>query len=226
MAVLPGPLRWRGESQLQRSAGAPPRSSLVPPSAPPGRPEDKRGGGREDGISQSGGSGFPATRQCLSVYGVKGEMEKAGRRRLASAAPPLGRLRRRESGTDEGGLGWRPHAHWCTRVGTTRRAPGSVSLSPASAAAGPRCPGALDSGGGGPLRAHRAVRGPRLQRSARQVTLRSRASGCLCDRSPPACPDGPHPEARAPGAEGRTPGLWEVGACPPPALLRFRGSRA
>lgn len=65
------------------------------------------GGGREDGISQSGGSGFPATRQCLSVYGVKGEMEKAGRRRLASAAPPLGRLRRRESGTNEGGLGWR-----------------------------------------------------------------------------------------------------------------------
>ena len=61
-----------------------------------------------DGISQSGGSGFPATRQSLSVYGVKGEMEKAGRRRLASAAPPLRRLRRRESGADEGGQDVRP----------------------------------------------------------------------------------------------------------------------
>lgn len=75
------------------------RSSLISPSAPPERPEGKRG---EDGISQCGGSRFPA---ILSVYGEKGEMEKAGRRRLASAAPPLGRLRRRESGADEGGLG-------------------------------------------------------------------------------------------------------------------------
>lgn len=77
------------------------RSSLISPSAPPGCPEGRRGGG-EDGISQRGGSGFPA---ILSVYGEKGEMEKAGRRRLVSAAPPFDRLRRRESGADEGGPG-------------------------------------------------------------------------------------------------------------------------
>ena len=61
----------------------------------------------EDGISQRGGSGRPASRRALSVYGEKGEMEKAGRRRLESAAPPLGRLRRRDSGADEGGPGAR-----------------------------------------------------------------------------------------------------------------------
>lgn len=73
------------------------------------RGQTARGGGEgDDGISQRGGSGFPATRQSVSVYGVKGEMEKAGRRRLASAAPPLGRLRRRESGADKGGLGGQP----------------------------------------------------------------------------------------------------------------------
>lgn len=104
-SCCPGAPQMARRASLRRSARAPPRSSLVPPSAPPGRPEGKRGGGA-DGISQRGGSGFPATRQSLSVYGEKGEMEKAGRRRLASAAPPLGRLRRRESGADEGGPAW------------------------------------------------------------------------------------------------------------------------
>lgn len=105
---VPGPQllsrarRWRGNPTSElcpRPSRSRARSSLISPSTPPERPEGKRG---EDGISQCGGSGFPA---ILSVYGEKGEMEKAGRRRLASAAPPLGWLRRCESGADEGGLG-------------------------------------------------------------------------------------------------------------------------
>lgn len=111
------------------SASAPPCAALgsspVPPSTPPGHPEGKQG---EDGISQSRGSGFPATRQPLSVYGEKGEMEKAGRRRrVASAAPPLGRLRRRESGADEGGRGSlvRSARDDAPRAGAGR--PGSIS---------------------------------------------------------------------------------------------------
>nr|XP_055208362.1 uncharacterized protein LOC129524927 [Gorilla gorilla gorilla] len=44
-------------------------------------------------------------------------MEKSGRRWLASAAPPLGRLRRRESGAEQGGLGVR-----ATRVSLVRSA--------------------------------------------------------------------------------------------------------
>lgn len=83
-------------------------SSRVTPPAPPRAPRAKAGGGRgEDGISQRGGSGCPASRRALSVYGEKGEMEKAGRRRLESAAPPLGRLSLGESGADEGGPGER-----------------------------------------------------------------------------------------------------------------------
>lgn len=98
--------------QGRRSALAPPSAALAPPPSRlqlrPDTPRANwRGGGgvlrrREDGISQRWGSGFPA---ILSVYGEKGEMEKAGRRRLAFAAPPLGRLRRPESRADTGGPG-------------------------------------------------------------------------------------------------------------------------
>lgn len=117
-------------------------------------------------------------------------MEKAGRRRLASAAPPLGRLRRRESGADEGGLGGPPGLEAPRSL--ERSGPddeprcGVGRAGPASAAAGPRSTPAV-----GPPAAARAVGGPRLQRSACQVTLRSGASGCFRGRSPAGRPRPP-----------------------------------
>lgn len=105
----PGPREaWRGRF---RSGRAPPLSRLQLRPGPRGQV-----GWGEDGISQRGGLGCPASRRALSVYGEKGEMEKAGRRRLESAAPPLGRLRRRDSGADEG-------------VPGARAAPGSLGSS-------------------------------------------------------------------------------------------------
>lgn len=62
-----------------------------------------------------GGRNFPArglpcprpAGTALSVYGEKGEMEKAGRR-LASAAPPRGRFSRLESGARSAAVSPRP----------------------------------------------------------------------------------------------------------------------
>lgn len=65
----------------------------VPPPTPPRAPGPE--GGRTE-FPSAGALAYPASRQALSVYGEKGEMEKAGRR-LASTAPPRGRFRRRES---------------------------------------------------------------------------------------------------------------------------------
>ncbi|XP_045867844.1 uncharacterized protein LOC123946526 [Meles meles] len=125
-------------------------------------------------------------------------MEKAGRRWLASAAPPLGRLRRRESGADEGGLGGPPGLEVPRSLARSGRddAPRSGVGRPGSSFRCRRT--SLDSGGWATSSAP-SRRGPRLQRSARQVTPRSGASGCLRGRSPAGRP---RPPGEFPGSGG------------------------
>lgn len=127
-------------SRLQRSGRDPLQATLAPPTSRlqlrPG-PRGQKGGG-EGGISQRGDSGFPT---ILSVYGEKGEMERAGGRWLAHAAPPPGRVRRRESGPSR--------AAWAGLSApglTTHLAREPVAQAPASATAAPRGPSASGSG--------------------------------------------------------------------------------
>lgn len=71
-----------------------------PPLRPVPPPSPSRAPGPEGGRTEFPSAGvlvFRASRQALSVYGEKREMEKAGRR-LASAAPPQCWFRRLESG--------------------------------------------------------------------------------------------------------------------------------
>lgn len=148
------------ESGLQRPAPLLPCPAFGSAPAPRGQ----TGGGERTEFPSAGTRASTANGQSLSVYGEKGEMEKAGRRRLASAAPPLGWLRRCESGADEDGL--RARAAWNALAGSSLDdAPRSGGLSPWL----PLLP--LDLGApaclapeGRPPVAHRAIGGPRLER--------------------------------------------------------------
>lgn len=95
----------------------------VPPPSPPRAPGPE--GGRTE-FPSAGALAYPASQQALSVYGEKGEMEKAGRR-LASAAPPRSRFRRRESGARSARVPQRPIARFQATAARPRDAstPGS-----------------------------------------------------------------------------------------------------
>lgn len=94
---------WSQSPEQGGSAGS---LRPVPPPTPPRTPG--REGGRTE-FPSAGALAYPASQQALSVYGEKGEMEKAGRR-LASTAPPRGRFRRRESGARSARVPPRPIA--------------------------------------------------------------------------------------------------------------------
>lgn len=156
-AVAPG---RRGKTYP--APGAPHPS---PTSSSAQRPEGKRG---EAGISPRGGSGSLASRRALSVYGEKGEMEEAGRRRLESAAPPLGRPRSCESGADEGSPG-------------AREARGSLDRS------GPNSAPTLRGGSPGSRSCRRRTWGPRRARlpgAARQLRREPSGDGGGAARRP------------------------------------------
>lgn len=73
-------------------------STLRPPGpAPISTPRSETPEGGRTEFPNAGAPVSPACQQALSVYGEKGEMEKAGRR-LALAVPPRGRFRSLESG--------------------------------------------------------------------------------------------------------------------------------
>lgn len=167
------------------------------------------------------GSGFPT---ILSVYGEKGEMERAGRRWLAHAAPPPGRVRRRESRAIEDGLGW-----W-VRSGVAG-APGSGAGRPGSSLGHRRTSGPSAPGSGGPAtrcapRRRGAVTGAPGLRGRTEAAGNSvlGARLCLSGLSTPGVPR--RTTSRKGGCPRRgcsLPGWGGAGA--PPPRLRFRAGR-
>lgn len=167
-------------TRLQRPAPLLPSPAFGSAPAPRGQ----TGGGERTEFPSAGARASTANGQSLSVYGEKGEMEKAGRRRLASAAPPLGWLRRRESGADEDGLR--------ARAAGNALAGSSLDDTPRSGGRSPWLPILPQDLGapvclapeGRPPAAHRAFGGTRLERwggSARrtQVTQSLGARGAI-----------------------------------------------